>query len=235
MRYMKIVFASDSFKGSLSSAETAELLTKAAKEVFGNAECVAVPIADGGEGTVNALIAALRSRGYIQAKEGMALGDKEAIAPGDKEALDCADAGDGAGLITVTVHGPLMEEIMEKTWDYVDGKTEVFTDTPLHLKGKLQKMSLEMKNYYQKSLDYFGITSADRDIHYYVIDCTDSRLLAILITAFFFVVAIPMLISFITGRARARRAAIAAEEAAEMGYPSSGTYSSYGAGIDDRE
>lgn len=128
-----------------------------------------------------------------------------------------------------------MEEIMEKTWDYVDGKTEVFTDTPLHLKGKLQKMSLEMKNYYQKSLDYFGITSADRDIHYYVIDCTDSRLLAILITAFFFVVAIPMLISFITGKARARRAAIAAEEAAEMGYPSSGTYSSYGAGIDDRE
>ena len=112
MRYMKIVFASDSFKGSLSSAETAELLTKAAKEVFGNAECVAVPIADGGEGTVNALIAALRSRGYIQAKEGMALGDKEAIAPGDKEALDCADAGGGAGLITVTVHGPLMEEIM---------------------------------------------------------------------------------------------------------------------------
>ena len=92
-----------------------------------------------------------------------------------------------------------------------------------------------MKNYYQKSLDYFGITSADRDIHYYVIDCTDSRLLAILITAFFFVVAIPMLISFISGRARARRAAIAAEEAAEMGYPSSGTYSSYGAGIDDRE
>ena len=108
---MKIVFASDSFKGSLSSAETAELLTKAAKEVFGNAECVAVPIADGGEGTVDALIAALRSRGYIQAKEGMALGNKEAIAPGDKEALDCADAGSGAGLITVNVHGPLMEEI----------------------------------------------------------------------------------------------------------------------------
>lgn len=108
---MKIVFASDSFKGSLSSAETAELLTKAANEVFGNAECVAVPIADGGEGTVDALIAAIRSRGYIQAKEGIALGDKETIALGDKEVLDCADAGGGAGLITVTVHGPLMEEI----------------------------------------------------------------------------------------------------------------------------
>ncbi len=128
-----------------------------------------------------------------------------------------------------------MNEIMDKTWDYIDGKTEVFTDTPLHLKGKLQKMSFEMKNYYQKSLDYFGITSADRDIHYYVIDCTDSRLLAILITAFFFVVALPMLFAFIKGRARARRAAIEAEAAADMGYSVSGTYSSYGSGIDDRE
>ena len=128
-----------------------------------------------------------------------------------------------------------MNDIMDKTWDVLDEKADDFTDTPLHLKGKLRKMSSEMKNYYQKSLDYFGITSADRDIHYYVIDCTDSRLLAILITAFFFVVAIPMLISFISGKARARRAAIAAEQAAEMGYPSSGTYSSYGAGIDDRE
>ena len=111
-----------------------------------------------------------------------------------------------------------IEEIMEKTWDYVDGKTEVFTDTPLHLKGKLQKMSLEMKNYYQKSLDYFGITSADRDIHYYVVDCTDSQLLAILVTAFFFVVAIPMLVAFISGKAKARRAALEAEVEADMGY-----------------
>lgn len=32
---MKLVFASDSFKESLSSRMTAELLTKAAREVFG--------------------------------------------------------------------------------------------------------------------------------------------------------------------------------------------------------
>lgn len=32
---MKLIFASDSFKGSLSSKRTAELLTKAARKVFG--------------------------------------------------------------------------------------------------------------------------------------------------------------------------------------------------------
>ena len=51
---MKLIFASDSFKGSLSSKRTAELLTRAAWEVFG------VPIADGGEGTVDAVIEALK-------------------------------------------------------------------------------------------------------------------------------------------------------------------------------
>ena len=33
---MKLLFASDSFKGSLSSQETAEILARAAKEVFGD-------------------------------------------------------------------------------------------------------------------------------------------------------------------------------------------------------
>ena len=57
---MKLIFASDSFKGSLSSERTAALLTKAAREVFGECECICVTVADGGEGTVDAVIAALR-------------------------------------------------------------------------------------------------------------------------------------------------------------------------------
>ncbi len=56
---MKLVFASDSFKGSLSSYDTIELLTSAAKEVFGEVDCVGLPVADGGEGTVDALIDAV--------------------------------------------------------------------------------------------------------------------------------------------------------------------------------
>lgn len=53
---MKFLFASDSFKGSISSVEAGVMLTQAAKEIFDDVECVLLPIADGGEGTMQALI-----------------------------------------------------------------------------------------------------------------------------------------------------------------------------------
>ena len=55
---MKFVFASDSFKGTLSSIRTGELLTAAAEEVFPGCSCKTVPMADGGEGTAEAVILA---------------------------------------------------------------------------------------------------------------------------------------------------------------------------------
>ncbi len=55
---MKFLFASDSFKGSLTSEQTISLLTKAANEIFPGCECIGVPVADGGEGTVNAVVSA---------------------------------------------------------------------------------------------------------------------------------------------------------------------------------
>ena len=55
---MRFLFASDSFKGSLSSVKIAELLTRAAKEVFPDCSCDWVPMADGGEGTAEAVIIA---------------------------------------------------------------------------------------------------------------------------------------------------------------------------------
>ena len=59
---MKLLFASDSFKGSLTSEETAVLLEKAAEEVFGKCEVSSAPVADGGEGTVEAVIAAEKGK-----------------------------------------------------------------------------------------------------------------------------------------------------------------------------
>ena len=53
---MKLIFASDSFKGTLSSNETAELLRMAAINVFGQCDIVSVGLADGGEGTIDAII-----------------------------------------------------------------------------------------------------------------------------------------------------------------------------------
>ncbi|MEE1199372.1 MAG: glycerate kinase, partial [Christensenellales bacterium] len=54
----KFVFAPDSFKGSLSAACIVELLQEAALRRFPEAECVCIPVADGGEGTVDALLTA---------------------------------------------------------------------------------------------------------------------------------------------------------------------------------
>lgn len=53
---MKFLFASDSFKGSLSSEEIVGILTEAAKSVFPDSQCSGVSVADGGEGTVDAVI-----------------------------------------------------------------------------------------------------------------------------------------------------------------------------------
>ena len=55
---MRFLFASDSFKGTLTSARTVELLARAATDVFGDIEYSGVPVADGGEGTTEAVVAA---------------------------------------------------------------------------------------------------------------------------------------------------------------------------------
>ena len=53
---MRFLFVSDSFRGSLSSAETAEYLARAAREVFGeDVISEGIPVADGGEGTLDAV------------------------------------------------------------------------------------------------------------------------------------------------------------------------------------
>ena len=56
---MKMLFASDSFKGSLTAVEICDLLQEAAADIFPDAETVSLPIADGGEGTVDALLCAM--------------------------------------------------------------------------------------------------------------------------------------------------------------------------------
>jgi len=53
---MKIVIAPDSFKGSLSALEVAKSIQKGILNVDENIESVIVPMADGGEGTVQSLI-----------------------------------------------------------------------------------------------------------------------------------------------------------------------------------
>lgn len=59
---MKFLFASDSLKGTLSSDDTGRLLAKAAKEVFPACICEGIQVADGGEGTVDAVIRAVQGQ-----------------------------------------------------------------------------------------------------------------------------------------------------------------------------
>ncbi len=53
---MKVVIAIDSFKGSLSSAELSRHINEGIKNVYPEAEIISLPVADGGEGTVDALV-----------------------------------------------------------------------------------------------------------------------------------------------------------------------------------
>ncbi|MGD0339220.1 MAG: glycerate kinase [Bacteroidota bacterium] len=53
---MKIIIAPTSFKGTLSSRQTAAVMAEAAHEIFPDAEILPVPLSDGGEGTTETLV-----------------------------------------------------------------------------------------------------------------------------------------------------------------------------------
>ena len=55
----KFIFIPDSFKGSLSSARACQLMQQAVEKECPGADCISIPVADGGEGTVDAFLAAV--------------------------------------------------------------------------------------------------------------------------------------------------------------------------------
>lgn len=59
---MKVVIASDSFKGSLTSVEAGKAIAEGVLRVYPDAEVVVRPLADGGEGTVDALVSGLNGQ-----------------------------------------------------------------------------------------------------------------------------------------------------------------------------
>ena len=56
---MKFVLIPDSFKGTLSSSQICEILKTGVEKHFPGSETVSIPVADGGEGSVDAFIAAV--------------------------------------------------------------------------------------------------------------------------------------------------------------------------------
>lgn len=61
---MKILIASDSYKGSLSSLEVSKSIQKGFKEVFEDVSFKTLSMADGGEGTTQAIVESLNGQ-YI--------------------------------------------------------------------------------------------------------------------------------------------------------------------------
>lgn len=55
---MKIVVATDSFKGCMTSLEAGTIIAEAFRETLADSEIVVMPMADGGEGTTEAVLAA---------------------------------------------------------------------------------------------------------------------------------------------------------------------------------
>ena len=62
---MKVIISPDSFKGTISSVEAAASIEKALKKIDENIETVCLPVADGGEGTLEAFVSATNGRYYM--------------------------------------------------------------------------------------------------------------------------------------------------------------------------
>ena len=106
---MKLLCASDSFKGSLTSEQTVALLTKAAEEVFGSCSSSGVPVADGGEGTVDAVIAAENGERITVKVHGPLMEETEAyygVFDGDKAVIEMA-AASGLPMVPPELRNPL--------------------------------------------------------------------------------------------------------------------------------
>lgn len=71
---MKVVIAPDSFKGSLPAKEVAAAIAAGVRKVWPDARIDCVPLADGGEGTVEALVEATGGR-FVQARVTGPLGE----------------------------------------------------------------------------------------------------------------------------------------------------------------
>ncbi len=107
---MKIILAPDSFKGSMTAAEAAEAMEIGVKAAIPDAETVKIPMADGGEGTVDALVASTGGR-YVHKTATAPLGNRiegrYGILGDDRTAVIEMAAVSGLPLVTTEQRNPL--------------------------------------------------------------------------------------------------------------------------------
>jgi len=108
---MKIVIAPDSFKDCLSAEKVASTFARGLMSTLSDVECLCVPVADGGEGTMSALVAATQGKQYCINVTGP-LGDpveaKFAILGDKKTAVIEMAQASGIELLSVKQRNPLL-------------------------------------------------------------------------------------------------------------------------------
>ena len=124
---MKIILAPDSFKGNLTSLQVAAALEKGVKRVLPKANCIKVPMADGGEGTVQSLVDATGGKFIRKRVTGPAGNPVTAryglLADGETAVIEMAEAS-GLPLVSGREMNPL------KTTTY--GTGELILDAAKH-------------------------------------------------------------------------------------------------------
>lgn len=107
---MKIVIAPDSYKECLSAVQVAAAIEQGFREIFPDAVFVAVPVADGGEGTVDAMVAATKGRHETVTVKGPLGAPVEAgyglTGDGSTAVIEMA-AASGLGLVPLAKRNPL--------------------------------------------------------------------------------------------------------------------------------
>ena len=112
------LFACDSFKGTLSSARSSELLAEEARAFFSDVELKSLEVADGGEGTVDAIVASLGGeRVSVTAADplGRPIEASYGMLPGNRAVIEMA-AASGLPILAPEERNP------EKTSTYGTGE-----------------------------------------------------------------------------------------------------------------
>ena len=106
---MKMIFAPDSFKGSLTAVQAANILREQALRLFPAATCVCVPAADGGEGTIDALLSVSGGERRFETVEGpmgMPVRAEYGMLPDGTAVIEMAQAS-GLPLVSPEARNPL--------------------------------------------------------------------------------------------------------------------------------
>ena len=137
VKNMNFLFASDSFKGSLSSAQTAGLLQKAADEVFPGCSCRSVTAADGGEGTLDAVLNACNGERITISVQGPLGAPVNASygAISDHQAIIEMAAASGLPLIPESMRNPLLTSSYGTGQLIADAVCRGYTDISIAIGG----------------------------------------------------------------------------------------------------